>query len=605
MKIRLGKFRLGKVRVGFLFALAFALVLFLAAMFPGTALTSVAEVVILLFFTIAVISFLIDVAWVWGKRGSSVPMQTTLFRGVFVALVALFSLLLLGVWWSHRQSSRDQRFTPSDQALAWLNIAYDSQPTIHGSDTELGDSLRIYGKGLWFDAAAYKRIKRVIDEAQGAGYRDGGTMLLSGRETLPPRTMLPPSMWTAYRRSSNGLRIGIPSDPLPDLIPPRLLPLGTEKEHTTRFRRLGDYIKEHGWMAGSTTGPPDHRTLQYAIWRTGPDTAEWILADLQGQSHPWYFGLLGLGIQGILLYILLAALAAPAAWYLNRRLVKPVQQVAAASTRLARGKRPEPIVVKGPAELATLAASFNHMSHDLSQAQAAQHHFLMSVSHELKTPLTAIDGYAELLSEGAVAGDQAGPVLQTETARLKRLVGDLLESARAQEEGFSVRKEPVPLPHVADEVARRYERQAREFGVKLVVKRPQEAGGRDKGGPWVRGDEDRLVQVVSNLVENALRCTPKGGEVEITVTATGVLRVRDTGPGLQEEDLPRAFERFYLYERCGEERPLGTGLGLAIVKQLTEAMAGKVAVESQPGLGTVFTVELPTAVAPEDSKQHA
>ena len=179
------------------------------------------------------------------------------------------------------------------------------------------------------------------------------------------------------------------------------------------------------------------------------------------------------------------------------------------------------------------------------------------------------------------------------------MVSDLLESARVQEAGFSVRKGPVALPHVADEVARRHERQAREFGVKLSVSRPEESGSCNEGGPGSAEDEGRLVQVVSNLVENALRCTSEGGEVEIVVTMSGVLEVRDTGPGLQEEDLPHVFERFYLYERCGQDRPLGTGLGLAIVRQLTKAMGGQVTVESQPGLGTVFSVELPVAVAPD------
>ena len=106
------------------------------------------------------------------------------------------------------------------------------------------------------------------------------------------------------------------------------------------------------------------------------------------------------------------------------------------------------------------------------------------------------------------------------------------------------------------------------------------------------GDADRALQVVSNLVENALRCTPAGGAVTVSARA-GEVSVRDTGPGLAAEDLDGAFERFFLYRRYGGERPVGSGLGLAIVKELTETMGGSVTVESDPGHGTTFTVHLP------------
>jgi len=108
-------------------------------------------------------------------------------------------------------------------------------------------------------------------------------------------------------------------------------------------------------------------------------------------------------------------------------------------------------------------------------------------------------------------------------------------------------------------------------------------------------DADRALQVVSNLVENALRLTPRGGEVRV-VTSPGRLRVEDTGPGLEQEERERAFERFFLHERYGRERPVGTGLGLAIVKELTEAMDGRVEVVSEPGRLTAFTVRLPVPV---------
>jgi signal transduction histidine kinase len=134
---------------------------------------------------------------------------------------------------------------------------------------------------------------------------------------------------------------------------------------------------------------------------------------------------------------------------------------------------------------------------------------------------------------------------------------------------------------------RRYEQQADAFGLALTVVA-------DGPSPAV-ADADRVLQVVSNLVENALRLTPRGGEVRVIATP-GVLCVQDTGPGLQLEDRERAFERFYLHERYGRERRVGTGLGLAIVKELTEAMGGSVEVTSEPGRLTAFTVRLAVPV---------
>jgi two-component system sensor histidine kinase BaeS len=229
------------------------------------------------------------------------------------------------------------------------------------------------------------------------------------------------------------------------------------------------------------------------------------------------------------------------------------------------------------------------MAKQLAEARAAERQFLLSVSHELKTPLTAIRGYAEGLAEGAVPEDEAAETIARESARLERLVRDLLDLARMRRSEFSVRREPIDLGAVARECLARYEAQARDFGVSLEIDVAEPAGA--------LGDADRMVQVVSNLVENALRVAPPGGSVRI-LAALGVLAVADDGPGLADEELERAFERFYLYSRYGRERPVGTGLGLAIVKELAEGMGGAVDVQSEPGR-TIFTVRLP--VPPPDA----
>jgi signal transduction histidine kinase len=274
-------------------------------------------------------------------------------------------------------------------------------------------------------------------------------------------------------------------------------------------------------------------------------------------------------------------LAALAAFLLARRIARPVHRVAEASRSLARGTRPDPLPVEGAAELATLAVAFNDLAEQLGRAREAEKSFLLSVSHELKTPLTAIRGYAEALQDGALEPEDVAATVVVEAARLERLVGDLLDLARMNRTDFSVHPSEIDLAEVAEDAARRYEQQADAFGLSLTVVS-------DGPSPAV-ADADRVLQVVSNLVENALRLTPRGGEVRV-VTAAGVLRVEDTGPGLEMEDRERAFERFYLHERYGRERPVGTGLGLAIVKELTEAMGGTVEVTSQPDRLTAFTV---------------
>ena len=291
---------------------------------------------------------------------------------------------------------------------------------------------------------------------------------------------------------------------------------------------------------------------------------------------PYVWGLLIAAAAGLVL-------AALAAFLLARRISRPVDRVAAAARTLTGGTHPEPVPVEGAAEIATLAVAFNELAAQLRQAQEAERNFLLSVSHELKTPLTAIRGYAEAVEDGAVDPREAAATVAAEARRLERLVRDLLDLARMNRTDFSVHNTEIDLAEVADDAVRRYEQQAESFDVELHTVA-------DGAAPAI-ADADRLLQIVSNLVENALRLTPPGGEVRVVV-APGVLRVEDTGPGIAEADTERAFERFYLHERYGRERQVGTGLGLAIVKELTLAMGGDVDVESRPGKLTVFTVRL-------------
>jgi signal transduction histidine kinase len=187
-------------------------------------------------------------------------------------------------------------------------------------------------------------------------------------------------------------------------------------------------------------------------------------------------------------------------------------------------------------------------------------------------------------------------VIAAEADRLQRLVSDLLDLARLGREGFAVDHLAVDLRAIADSAVQRHAPRARELGVALEG--PDVSS--DAAAAWGSGDAGRLLQAASNLIENALRLTPAGGAVTVTA-APGEIAVADTGPGLADEDVPRAFERFYLHDRYRSERAVGSGLGLAIVKELTTAMGGDVRAAARPGGGAVFTLTVPAATVPPAS----
>ena len=259
------------------------------------------------------------------------------------------------------------------------------------------------------------------------------------------------------------------------------------------------------------------------------------------------------------------ALAAAAAWFLARRITRPVSRVAAAARALAGGRDPDPVPEEGAAELATLAAAFNDLSEQLAARPGGG-----ALVPALGQP-RAED--AADRDRGLRRGPARGGGLAGRRGRDDRVRGGAPRPARRRparpgpDEHDRVQRAPteIDLGEVAEDAVRRYEPQADAFDVSLRVVA--------NGPAPATADADRVLQVVSNLVENALRLTPAGGEVRV-VAAPGRLQVEDTGPGLEPGDCERAFERFYLHSRYGRERPVGTGLGLALVKELTQAMGG-------------------------------
>lgn len=362
-------------------------------------------------------------------------------------------------------------------------------------------------------------------------------------------------------------------------------------------RRLRLFFESQGQILALPSGnPPPARLLHEAALATGAERGRLevlgspylfvvrqtsagpvVLAAPAAEGgdrwRPLFASLLLSGGAGALVALGLASLLA-------RRLTRPIGELLAATREVASGGTSR-VAVEGEDELARLAEGFNEMADRLATAREAQRSFLMSVSHELKTPLAAIRGYTEAIEDGVAPPSAGVAIIAREAGRLERLVRDLLDLARLDARRFSVREEQVDLTAVVGDIEERYRPHAEELGVAIAVEA--------EGSPPVLADRDRLLQVVSNLVENALRSASR---TVVVRAEDGRITVIDDGPGLSPDDLPRAFERFYLYERHGQDRPVGSGLGLALVKELTEAMGGRVQVESRPGQGTSFTVSL-------------
>jgi signal transduction histidine kinase len=230
------------------------------------------------------------------------------------------------------------------------------------------------------------------------------------------------------------------------------------------------------------------------------------------------------------------------------------------------------------------------MAAELDDARRRERDFLMSVGHDLRTPLTTIRGYAEGLDTGAVPPEdieRVAGVIHVQTDRLSRLIEDLMLLARLEAREFTLRSEPVDLAAHIKETIEGARIRADDARVRIEVDL-QPVG-------LLPVDPDRVAQIVTNLIDNALRYTPEGGRVVVALEPTAVgarIVVADNGPGIEPEDLPHVFERLYVAQHYRPVRPEGSGLGLSIIRELIDAMGGVVEVTSQPGVGTAVSVVL-------------
>ncbi len=275
----------------------------------------------------------------------------------------------------------------------------------------------------------------------------------------------------------------------------------------------------------------------------------------------------------------------------SRSIYRPIQRVAAASRRVTQGQLQQRVDIGGSQEAQELARSFNQMTDEVERQQIALRDFLANVSHDLQTPLTSINGFSQALMDDVVQADEQRNtyrIIEDESRRLLRLVEGLLDLSRIEAGQVQVEAAPVEVASLLDHVGDLFALRAQELDVKLAVS-PTEVAE-------VLGDWDRLDQVLGNLLDNALRHTPPGGDVQLSARSESPnsvsIAVADTGVGIPEEAIPYLFDRYYKSDRPGAQG--GTGLGLAIARELVRAQGGEIRVSSEQGVGTTFHVVLPT-----------
>jgi signal transduction histidine kinase len=345
------------------------------------------------------------------------------------------------------------------------------------------------------------------------------------------------------------------------------------------------------WLSGASLTfeftPPHQRRVYYAVANPislGDTTIGAIIVaspktDVRSRVVSLVERLAVAGALGLVIAALLA-------WYLSRRIVRPVLQLSDAADLVAAGTYDIDVPRRAPGELGHLSERVGEMAHRLGEVQEMERNFLMSVSHELRTPLTAIRGHVSALLEGVVEDpvqrDASLAIIEAEAGRLERLVGDILDLAKLDTHRFTVTTEEVDMAQLLNEAFERYrdEAQRRAIDYRTTV----------RARPVIVSDGDRVLQVVGNLLSNAFHATPDGGRISLELAqhnGTVHVAVEDNGPGIPPEKRERLFRPF-ISEMGG-----GTGLGLAIAKELAHALGGRIDLRSEVGHGSRFELVLP------------
>ncbi|HEY6567970.1 MAG TPA: ATP-binding protein [Actinomycetota bacterium] len=303
------------------------------------------------------------------------------------------------------------------------------------------------------------------------------------------------------------------------------------------------------------------------------------------QSVWWQFLLAG---------TIAAVIAMVMARWLARGMTQPLRDMAAAARRMETGDYSARVHTTSRDEVGQLAVAFNRMSQEFENLEASRRELVANVSHELKTPITAIRAHLENLLDGV---EQPNPetlqVMLAQSERLGRLVEQLLDLSKLESGEVPLRREAVTLGPVVRQVLSEIDMASGDRHVELTSEVPEDL-------PVIEADRERVHQVLFNLVDNAMRFTPDGGRVRIEAhreNGSVLISVSDSGVGISEEDLPRLFERFYRVDQSRSREDGGTGIGLAIARSVVEAHGGTISAASELGEGSVFTFDLPITPA--------
>ncbi|MBI3359706.1 MAG: HAMP domain-containing protein [Chloroflexi bacterium] len=275
---------------------------------------------------------------------------------------------------------------------------------------------------------------------------------------------------------------------------------------------------------------------------------------------------------------------------LFRQITSPLRALSRAAAAIAGGDLGRRVEIRSDDEIGRVAHSFNQMVESLAHADIQRRNIIADIAHELRTPLTVIQGNLEALMDGVYdLTPENVAAVHRQTVVLSRLVADLRDLALADAGQLRLERQPISLSNVMAEVSEGLEAKAREKGVTLKIEAPGAL-------PPVAADEQRITQVLFNLLSNALRHTPAGGTITTSAEQRDgrvLISVRDTGTGIAPEDLPHVFDRFYRADRSRARATGGSGLGLTIAKQIVEAHEGQIWAQSWLGAGSTFAFSLP------------
>ena len=276
--------------------------------------------------------------------------------------------------------------------------------------------------------------------------------------------------------------------------------------------------------------------------------------------------------------------------FMSRRILAPLQTLGAAAYRLGQGDLGQRVPASGPSEIRRLGYTFNTMAENLEAAEQQRRNLTADVAHELRTPLSNIQGYLDAVNDGLLEPNQATiDTLRQQTAHLVALVEDLRLVALAEAGSLVLQTRPQSLQPLLEEAIEAFRPRAEATGIRLTLELADDL-------PEIELDRTRISQVVGNLLDNAIFNTSEGGEVTLGASGdaeTVKVSVGDTGPGIAPEDLSRIFDRLYRVDPSRARATGGAGLGLTIARQLVEAHGGSIHVESQPGEGATFSFTLP------------